>query len=62
MSIFVLKEAANAMPLCLNSDAPSIVFDNVHFGYEPGFSILKGLSFEVPSGKKIAIVGGSGSG
>ena len=38
-----------------------MVFDNVRFGYNDK-EILKGVSFEVPAGKKIAIVGGSGSG
>lgn len=40
----------------------AITFDNVHFEYLPGQNILNGLSFSVPSGKKVAIVGGSGSG
>lgn len=40
-----------------------ITFDNVVFGYVPNQTpILNGLSFEVPTGKKAAIVGGSGSG
>ena len=37
-------------------------FEDVHFSYVEGQKILNGLSFDVPSGKKIAIVGGSGSG
>ena len=41
---------------------PSIVFDNVVFGYEPDRMILKGLSFEVPAGRNYAIVGPSGAG
>ncbi len=41
---------------------PSIVFDNVTFGYEPERTILNGLSFEVPPGSTIAIVGPSGAG
>ncbi|BDW81570.1 metal ABC transporter permease [Erythrobacter sp. Dej080120_24] len=41
---------------------PSIVFDNVIFGYEPERTILNGLSFEVPAGSTIAIVGPSGAG
>ena len=41
---------------------PSIVFDNVRFGYDPGRTILKGLSFEAPAGSHVAIVGPSGAG
>ncbi|WP_324076676.1 MAG: ABC transporter ATP-binding protein/permease [Erythrobacter sp.] len=41
---------------------PTIAFDNVTFGYEPGRTILNGLSFEVPAGSTTAIVGPSGAG
>lgn len=41
---------------------PSIVFDNVVFGYEPERTILHGLGFEVPAGQSYAIVGPSGAG
>jgi len=34
----------------------------VHFEYLEGQKVLAGVSFEVPAGKKVAIVGGSGSG
>nr|XP_008121316.1 PREDICTED: ATP-binding cassette sub-family B member 7, mitochondrial [Anolis carolinensis] len=37
-------------------------FDNVHFEYLEGQRVLNGVSFEVPAGKKVAIVGGSDSG
>ncbi|XP_060568714.1 iron-sulfur clusters transporter ABCB7, mitochondrial-like [Ruditapes philippinarum] len=40
----------------------AVTFDNVTFGYLPEQKILNGLSFSVPAGKKVAIVGGSGSG
>jgi ATP-binding cassette subfamily B protein len=40
----------------------TVRFDNVQFAYEPDRTILKGLSFEVPAGKTVAIVGPSGAG
>ena len=39
-----------------------VVFDNVFFHYDPAREILKGVSFEVPAGKTVAIVGPSGAG
>ncbi|WP_114520715.1 ABC transporter ATP-binding protein/permease [Altererythrobacter sp. ZODW24] len=41
---------------------PSIVFDDVVFGYDRDRTILHGLSFEVPAGGHIALVGPSGAG
>lgn len=40
----------------------TIRFDDVHFAYEPDRQILKGISFEVPAGRTIAVVGPSGAG
>jgi ATP-binding cassette, subfamily B, bacterial len=39
-----------------------IVFENVSFGYDPGKPILKNVSFRVPAGKRVALVGSSGAG
>ncbi|WP_108460272.1 ABCB family ABC transporter ATP-binding protein/permease [Devosia naphthalenivorans] len=41
---------------------PVIRFDNVTFHYDPDRPILKGVSFEVPAGKTVAIVGPTGAG
>lgn len=41
---------------------PTLVFDEVVFGYEKERTILQGLSFEVPAGHQVAIVGPSGAG
>ncbi len=46
----------------LNVSNPSIHFDNVSFSYQANRQILNGVSFDVPAGKKVAIVGGSGAG
>ena len=48
--------------LQLNPGESSVTFEDVIFQYVEGRTILNKLSFTVPSGKKIAIVGGSGSG
>jgi ABC-type transport system involved in Fe-S cluster assembly fused permease/ATPase subunit len=40
----------------------TVTFRDVRFGYGPDREILKGLSFEVPAGKTVAIVGPSGAG
>ena len=40
----------------------TIRFENVSFGYSPERVILKDVSFEIPSGHKVAVVGKSGSG
>ena len=40
----------------------TVQFKDVIFGYTRGKKIFNGLSFDVPAGKKVAIVGGSGSG
>ena len=41
---------------------PTVVFDDVVFGYDRDREILHGLSFEVPAGGHVAIVGPSGAG
>ena len=45
-----------------NFHSPDISFDNVHFAYEPSRPILHGISFTVPAGKTVAVVGSSGAG
>ncbi|MHB0706944.1 ABCB family ABC transporter ATP-binding protein/permease [Roseomonas mucosa] len=37
-------------------------FEDVHFGYRPDREILKGVSFTVPPGRTLAIVGPTGAG
>jgi ATP-binding cassette subfamily B protein len=39
-----------------------IIFENVNFEYEAGVPILKDVSFEIPAGTSMAIVGSTGSG
>ncbi|XP_066986058.1 iron-sulfur clusters transporter ABCB7, mitochondrial [Macrobrachium rosenbergii] len=57
-----IKNTTNAKELIVSPQESSISFNNVCFEYVPGNPILNNLTFTVPAGKKIAIVGGSGSG
>lgn len=55
-----IRDEENAKPLKL--EGGNIHFDNVHFSYLTERKILDGISFVVPAGKSVAIVGTSGSG
>jgi len=55
-----IKDLPNAKPISnLKGD---IDFENVSFGYTPDHRILKNVSFKIPAGKKLAILGTTGSG
>ncbi|NEV60466.1 thiol reductant ABC exporter subunit CydD [Thiorhodococcus minor] len=49
------QQLADARPL-------GVRFDAVHFSYEEGREALRGLTFEIPPGQRIALVGTSGAG
>lgn len=58
-----IKSKPQAPRLVVKPSGASLVFDNVTFAYsEGGRNVLNSMNFEVPAGKKIAIVGGSGCG
>ena len=46
----------------LEIERGAIAFRDVHFAYDGARPILKGISFEVPAGKTVAVVGPSGAG
>ena len=56
-----VADLPGALPLALDG-APDVVFDRVSFAYEPDRPILQDISFEIPAGKTVAVVGPSGSG
>uniref|UniRef100_A0AAZ3NYF4 Iron-sulfur clusters transporter ABCB7, mitochondrial n=1 Tax=Oncorhynchus tshawytscha TaxID=74940 RepID=A0AAZ3NYF4_ONCTS len=51
-----------APSLSVTPQEATIRFEDVYFEYLEGQKVLEGVSFQVPAGKKVAIVGGSGSG
>jgi ABC-type transport system involved in Fe-S cluster assembly fused permease/ATPase subunit len=55
-----VRDAPGAPALIVRQ--PSLVFDNVTFGYDRDRTILNGLSFEVPASHHVALVGPSGAG
>ena len=61
-----VADAPDAQPLRLPAPGSpagaSVVFDQVDFSYDPDRQILHGVSFEIPAGKTVAVVGPSGSG
>ncbi|WP_431132340.1 ABCB family ABC transporter ATP-binding protein/permease [Variovorax paradoxus] len=69
-----VRDAPGAQPLSLlplprgegggerNGVDSTVRFEDVSFAYEPARPILKHVSFEIPAGKTVAVVGPSGSG
>ena len=63
-----IADEPGALPLAFSgANAASqidatVKFNNVSFAYDPARPILKNISFEIPSGKTVAVVGSSGAG
>jgi ATP-binding cassette, subfamily B, heavy metal transporter len=55
-----IADAPGAKPLVLRR--AEVRFEAVRFGYRPDREILKGITFDVPTGSKLAIVGPTGAG
>src|SRR5260221_14561490 len=55
-----VEDKPGARPLAISGAA--IRFEHVDFSYDGRREILKDVSFEVPAGRKVAVVGPSGSG
>ncbi|MDO9236829.1 MAG: ABC transporter ATP-binding protein/permease [Aquabacterium sp.] len=56
-----IADAVDAKPL-MHKGPPSVRFDHVDFAYDPARPILHDVSFEIPAGQTVAVVGPSGSG
>ncbi|AHI26003.1 ABC transporter related protein [Komagataeibacter xylinus E25] len=60
-----ITDSAHALGLPARLDeapAADIRFEDVHFSYRPDREILRGVSFHVPAGHRVAIVGPTGAG
>jgi ATP-binding cassette subfamily B protein len=55
-----IEDSPGALPL--PDGGAAIRFDHVDFSYDPKRQILYDVSFDVPAGAKVAVVGASGSG
>ncbi len=55
-----IADLPGAKPLHISNG--EVVFENVRFAYTPQRTILDGISFTVPAGKTVALVGPSGGG
>jgi ATP-binding cassette subfamily B protein len=55
-----IADAPDARPLAVHEG--TVRFDHVSFSYDPARQILDDISFEVPAGKTVAVVGSSGAG
>jgi ATP-binding cassette subfamily B protein len=55
-----VQDRPGATPLVATQ--PRVAFEDVRFGYDARREILHGISFEIPPGHRVAVVGHSGSG
>ncbi len=56
-----IADEPGAQPIKIDA-SPAVRFENVSFAYEAARPILTNVSFEIPPGKTVAVVGSSGAG
>src|SRR5882672_8642120 len=56
------RPGARPLPLGEGAGTAAVRFEHVDFSYDPKRQILFDVSFEIPAGSKVAVVGHSGSG
>ncbi|WP_415795642.1 ABCB family ABC transporter ATP-binding protein/permease [Comamonas aquatilis] len=57
-----VADRPGALALQISNPPPEVRFENVQFAYDPARPILHDVSFTIPAGKTVAVVGPSGSG
>lgn len=57
-----VADAPDGRPLRLEAAPPEVRFEHVDFAYDPARPILHDVSFAIPAGRTVAVVGPSGSG
>lgn len=62
LDVMELEPEDKESGIALRPESPSIVFKLVNFQYEAGRSVLKDISFTIPAGSSVALVGPSGGG
>ncbi|MBA4286711.1 MAG: metal ABC transporter permease [Xanthomonadaceae bacterium] len=55
-------DASGAQPPLRTGSSPQVRFDDLQFGYSTSRPILRGVSFTIAPGEKVAVVGASGAG
>ena len=53
---------ASAAPAVVRPDRGAVEFDDVWFSYRPDDPVLKGVSFRIEPGERVAVIGATGSG
>ena len=56
-----IADEPSALPIKITA-SPAVRFEDVSFAYEAARPILQNVSFEIPPGKTVAVVGSSGAG